>query len=75
MPGRRIGLWPEAFLGVSAVLGERLDQSLLALGQEERRQTAELIAALRSSSREVRARGIASAVAAVVVGLDEMRLR
>jgi hypothetical protein len=75
MPDRHIGHWPQYFLGVSAALGEPLEESLEALGQVERRQAPELLAALRSSSREVRARGIARAVAAVVVGLDEMRLR
>jgi hypothetical protein len=38
------------------------------------RYVEELLPALRSPSREVRARAIAGALAAVLVGLDELRL-
>lgn len=72
---RRVGHWSESFLGVSAALGESLEQSLGALDQEAIQEAGPVLAALRSTSREVRARGIASAVTAVLVGLEEMRLR
>jgi hypothetical protein len=93
--------WPEAFLGVSALLGEPIEASLVALdgalsapvapglqreplpSVESRRgahlegwsrQAPELLRALRSPSRDVRAQAIARAVTAVVVALNEMRL-
>jgi hypothetical protein len=67
--------WPEAFLGVSVALGESLDASLEALDPAVKEQASEFLEALRSPSRDVRKRGIARAVAAVIVGLDEMRVR
>jgi hypothetical protein len=66
--------WQEAFLGVSVILGETLEGSHDALGESATIRAGELHRGLRSSSREVRARTIARAVAAVVVGLDDMRL-
>jgi hypothetical protein len=75
MPNRGPSHWPESFLGVSAALGEPLEASLAALEHEAIQQAGQILAALRSPSRELRARGIARAVAAVAVGLDEMRLR
>jgi hypothetical protein len=69
--------WERAFLGVSAILGEPLDASLSALdltSTSVHRHVAELLPAFRSPSREVRARAIAGALAAVLVGLDELRL-
>jgi hypothetical protein len=65
--------WQRAFLGVSAVLGESLDASLSALDRTS--SCMELLPALRSPSREVRARAIAGALAPVLAGLEEMRLR
>ena len=67
--------WPVAFLGVSAALGEPLDASFEALDPAAKEQVSEFLEALRSPSRDVRTRGIARAVAAVIVGLDEMRVR
>ena len=67
--------WPAAFLGVSAALGEPLEESLDALDPAGRQQAAHVEASLRSASRNVRAGGIARAVAAVVIDLDEMQLR
>jgi hypothetical protein len=75
MPVHREGQWQESFLGVSAALGESLDLSLAALDQGGMEKAGALVTALRSPLREVRARGIAAAVAAVVVALEEMRLR
>lgn len=67
--------WQESFLAVSAALGESPDLSLAALDPGAREQADALVIALRSPSREVRARGMATAVAAVVMDLEEMRLR
>jgi len=75
MPSSSTVLWPEVFLGVSAALGEPLDVSLEALEAPAKEQASELLGALRSPLRDVRTRGIARAVAAVIVGLDEMRFR
>jgi hypothetical protein len=70
-----VGPWAETFLGVSAALGEPLEESLQALDPAGRQLAADLEASLRSPLREVRARSIARIVAEVVIGLDEMRLR
>jgi hypothetical protein len=78
--------WHEAFLGVGALLGEPLDESLRALGggvlpghddatAGVAEALSELLGALRSPSRPVRAHAIARVVTAVAVRLDEMRLR
>ena len=75
MSGPNVGQWPEAFLGVSVAIGEPLDESLEALDAPAKDRASDLLEALRSPSREVRARGIARALAGVLVGLDEMRLR
>ena len=67
--------WQEAFLGVSAVLGETLEESLGALGENAAVHASRLLRGLRSPSRDARAQAIARAVAPVAVALDEMRLR
>ncbi|HXN31420.1 MAG TPA: hypothetical protein VN894_06135 [Polyangiaceae bacterium] len=67
--------WQEAFLAVSLVLGEPLEESLSAIGEGATLRAPLLLRGLRSSSREVRAHAIARAVAPVAVALDEMRLR
>ena len=67
--------WQPAFLGVSALLGEPLEGSLASLGEAIEKETTELAAALRSGSREARARAIAKVVARVAVDIDSLRLR
>lgn len=67
--------WQEAYLGVSLILGEGLDEAVGALAEPPAGRFAARIEALRSGSRETRARAIAGAVAQVVAGLEEIRLR
>jgi hypothetical protein len=67
--------WQEAFLGVSAILGEPLDASLAALGYDSVAGAASLLAELRSASRDVRARAMTRAVTTLLVGIDDMRLK
>jgi hypothetical protein len=67
--------WQDAFLGVSAILGEPLDASLAALGDDSAAATESLVAALRSASRDVRARAMAREVTTLLVGIDDMRLK
>lgn len=67
--------WESAFLAVSAVLGEPLEESVRALGDEGAARAAAMLGGLRSESREQRARAIASGVSEVAVALDAMRLR
>jgi hypothetical protein len=67
--------WQEAFLAMSAVLGETLEASLGALPGDPALHAPDLQRALRASSREERAHAMARALAEVVVGLEQMRLR
>jgi hypothetical protein len=67
--------WQEAFLGVSAVLGEPIEQSVGALDDRGAFRARMLLRGMRSSSRDMRALAIARAVAQVVAQLDEMSLR
>ena len=69
------GSWQEAFVGVSAVLGESLDDSRSALCEEQRVKAAVLLRSLRSPSRQTRARAMAGALARVAAELDSLRLR
>jgi hypothetical protein len=68
--------WQQAYLAVSAVLGEPLDDALASLGGAGAVGATDdaFVAGLRSSSREVRARCIAQAVAAVAFAIDAARL-
>jgi hypothetical protein len=67
--------WQDAFLGVSGILGEPLDLSLAALGDDPVADALSILPALRSPSRDVRARAMAGVVAALLDGIDAMRLR
>ncbi len=73
--------WQEVFIGVSALLGEPLEETLAALERATSSEwggpdaSAGLTTALRSPSRLARAEGIALALTAVAVDLDGMRLR
>lgn len=67
--------WESTFLAVSAVLGEPLEASVGALGDEGAARAAAMLRGLRSESREQRARAIASGVSEVAVAIDAMRLR
>jgi hypothetical protein len=68
--------WQQAFLAVSAVLGEPLDDALASLGGAGviRPEDEAFVSGLRSASREVRARCIAQGVAAVASAIDAARL-
>jgi hypothetical protein len=67
--------WEAAFFAVSAILGEPLESSLASAGEPTTSAGADLVRALRSSSRERRARAIARVVSQVAVDIDAMRLR
>jgi hypothetical protein len=67
--------WQEAFIGMSMLLGEPLDESLGALDEPARAQLSEIAAALRSVSREARARAMAIALVAAAAGIDDLELR
>jgi hypothetical protein len=66
--------WHEAFLGVSALLGEPLEASLRALDEAAVNRAGDLVRGLRSSSRDARARAMAGAITALVVELEAMGL-
>jgi len=66
--------WQPAFLATSAALGEPYEAALDAIGDAGTLHAAELVRAFRSTSRERRAKAIASALAEVARELDEARL-
>jgi hypothetical protein len=71
MSGRR---WQEAFLATAAILGEPLDRSLEAIDGGAA-CSPDLLADLRSASREVRARALARVLAGVAADLDQASLQ
>jgi hypothetical protein len=66
--------WEPAYLAVSAVLGEPLDAAVAALGEGGATHAADLLKALRSPSREARARALAHAISEVAVAVEAMSL-
>jgi hypothetical protein len=67
--------WQEAFVAMSAVLGEPLDATLAALDGQESTSAAALVACLRSASQSVRAEALARVATEVAKDLERMRLR
>jgi hypothetical protein len=63
--------WQPAFIAVSALVGEPLDATLLALGENEQEK---LLQGLRAPFRETRAVAIARVAAEVAMALDRLRL-
>ncbi|MDP9151301.1 MAG: hypothetical protein M3O36_15365 [Myxococcota bacterium] len=66
--------WQAAYLAVSALLGEPVDEALLHVDPASRAGAEEVVRELRSSSRHARGRAIARIVSEVVVALDALRL-
>lgn len=66
--------WPSAFLATSVLLGEPRDAAVASLGAAASPQSAALLAALASPSREVRARALARVAAAVAADVERSRL-
>jgi hypothetical protein len=66
--------WRSAFLATSVLAGESLEASLDALGDASALGLSQLVAELRSSSREARARAIARVMTAVASEVDAARL-
>jgi hypothetical protein len=66
--------WEPAYLAVSAVLGEPLDSAVACLRDGGTAHAAELLKALRSPSREARARALADAISDVALAVDAMTL-
>ena len=66
--------WQQAFLGVSALLGEPLERALSALGPAHATRTEILAGPLRSAERRERAEAIARIVTAVARELEGARL-
>jgi hypothetical protein len=64
--------WQPAFIAVSALVGEPLDATLLALGGGDPQE--KLLQGLRAPSRETRALAIARVASEVAVALDRLRL-
>lgn len=66
--------WEPAFVAVSAVLGEPREESIAAIGDAGVVHAAEIVRALRSESREARARAIARSLSEVAVAIEAARL-
>jgi hypothetical protein len=65
--------WEPAFVAVAAVVGESLDATIAALGDAGTAHAADLLRALRSTSRDTRARALARVVSEVAVAVDALR--
>jgi hypothetical protein len=66
--------WRSAFLATSVLAGESLEAALVALGDASAVGVSQLVAELRSSSREARARALARVMTAVASEVDAARL-
>jgi hypothetical protein len=66
--------WRSAFLATSVLAGESLDTALAALGGASAPGLPQLVAELRSSSRDARARAIARVMTVVASEVDAARL-
>jgi hypothetical protein len=64
--------WQRAFVAVSTLLGE--PSAAATLGDADAAQAAELLRALATSSREVRARTVARVITTVVADVERTRL-
>ncbi len=64
-------MWQNAFVAMSVAMGESLDDALAALG-DDAQSVAALASALRSESREKRARAMAQHLATLAADLDAM---
>jgi hypothetical protein len=62
--------WEAAFFAVGAVLGEPLEASIASVGEPTTDDAAELVRALRSPSRDGRARAIARAASQVALEIE-----
>ncbi len=66
--------WESGYVAMSAALGEPLEESIEALGDEGLARAAELIRGLKSRSRASRATALAAVLAAIAADLDRMAL-
>jgi hypothetical protein len=69
--------WQTAFVAVTVAIGDPVDEALASLGTAETDlspRAAALVRGLRSSSREERARVLATALSEVALAVDGMAL-
>lgn len=64
--------WEPAFVAVLAIAGEPLEALTAALGEVGAAHAADLMTALRSTSRDSRARALARVVSEVAVAIDAL---
>jgi hypothetical protein len=64
--------WEPAFVAIAAIVGEPLEATLEALGDEGAAHAADLLQALRSTSKDARARALARVVSEVAIAVDAM---
>ncbi len=67
-------MWQHTFVAMSAVLGEPVDEIVSALGDEHAARCGALLEALRTESRQVRARTMAQHLASVAADVEAMEL-
>ena len=66
--------WEAAFFAVGAALAEPLESSIASIGEPTTSEGADLVRALRSHSREQRARAIARIAAQVALEVEATAL-
>jgi len=66
--------WEPAYLAVSAVLGEPVEAAAACLGGGGAARAAGLLEALRSPSRDARARALAQALSEVALAVESVSL-
>ncbi len=66
-------MWQLSFVAMSVAVGEALEDALVALGDESVR-TSPLVTALRSESRDARARALAEHLAPIAAEVEALEL-
>ncbi len=64
--------WEPAFVAIGAIAGEPLEVLTAELGDSGAAHAADLLQALRSTSRDTRARALARVVSEVAVAIDAL---
>jgi hypothetical protein len=66
--------WEESYVATSALLGATIEETLSTLDDAGVVHAAQIMRSLRSTSRDVRAKRMAGAIAEIARDLDDSRL-